>query len=226
MVKAFDIDRIGKAAAVFDKKKLLWMNGQYIRKLDLDTLVTLVEPYVPEFVRQRYDAATRREIASILQDSIDTLADFATRASIFEPNVVYEEEAKALLQTDSARRVVAGMVERLREHEGALTPESFKAMILATGQKPVEREGLYFDSRRDDVRTARPHARAREKTRYRCWRRRFDEAHSSCDRRRRARYDALRRTRHLALPRSPGRRAEGLVVDLTSGMAFPKLRPG
>ncbi|MCI0453089.1 MAG: glutamate--tRNA ligase, partial [Candidatus Latescibacteria bacterium] len=106
MVKRFSIERIGKAAAVFDKKKLQWMNGQYIRKLDLDTLLALVEPYMPEFLKQRYDEKTRREIVSILQDSIDTLADFAHRASIFEPNVTYDEETQALLKTDSARRVI------------------------------------------------------------------------------------------------------------------------
>jgi nondiscriminating glutamyl-tRNA synthetase len=110
--------------------------------------VKLVEPYVPDFLRERYDQATRREIVSILQDSMDTLADFAARATIFEPNVVYEDEAKALLQTESARRVVASMIKRLREHDGPLTPESFKAMILATGQEPgLKGKDLYFPIR-------------------------------------------------------------------------------
>ncbi len=148
MVKTFSIERIGKAAAVFDKKKLQWMNGQYIRKLDLDTLLALVEPYMPEFLKQRYDEKTRREIVSILQDSIDTLADFAHRASIFEPNVTYDEETQALLKTDSARRVIESMVKRLRAHEGAITPESFKELILATGQETgLKGKDLYFPIR-------------------------------------------------------------------------------
>ncbi|HXV13800.1 MAG TPA: glutamate--tRNA ligase [Candidatus Krumholzibacteria bacterium] len=148
MVKSFGIERIGKAAAVFDKKKLLWMNGQYIRKLDLDTLIALVEPYTPEFLKQRYDAKTRREIVSILQDSIDTLADFAHRASIFEPNVAYDEETQALLKTDSARRVIESMVKRMHAHEAPITPESFKEMILATGQETgLKGKDLYFPIR-------------------------------------------------------------------------------
>jgi glutamyl-tRNA synthetase len=148
MIKTFGIERIGKAAAVFDKKKLLWMNGQYIRKLDVDTLEKLVEPYTPDFLKQRYDEATRREIVSILQDSIDTLSDFTTRARIFEPNVTYEDEAKTLLQTESARRVIAGMVQRLRAHAGAITPDDFKQMILATGQETgLKGKDLYFPIR-------------------------------------------------------------------------------
>jgi len=147
MVKTFTIERIGKAAAVFDKKKLMWMNGQYIRKLDVETLMKLVKPYTPEFLKH-YDAAPRREIASILQDSIDTLADFETRAKIFEPETVYEEEAKALLQTESARRVVGSMIQRLREYDGAITPESFKELILATGQETgLKGKDLYFPIR-------------------------------------------------------------------------------
>ena len=147
MIKTFSIERIGKAAAIFDKKKLMWMNGQYIRKLDLDTLMKLVEPHMPGFLRC-YDDNTRREIASILQDSIDTLADFAERARIFEPETVYDDETKALLQTDAARRVNAGMAKRLRAHSGAITPEVFKAMILDTGKETgLKGKDLYFPIR-------------------------------------------------------------------------------
>jgi len=147
MIKTFSIERIGKAAAIFDKKKLMWMNGQYIRKLDIDTLMKLVEPHTPEFLR-RYDEHTRREIVSILQDSIDTLADFAERARIFEPETVYDDETKALLQTDSARRVVDGMAKRLRAHAGAITPETFKEMILDTGKETgLKGKDLYFPIR-------------------------------------------------------------------------------
>jgi glutamyl-tRNA synthetase len=148
MIKTFGIERIGKAAAVFDKNKLLWMNGQYVRKLDLDVLVALLEPHTPEFLKQPYDEKTRREIVAILQDSTDTLASFAERARIFQSEVVYDDEAKTLLQTDSARRVITSMVKRLREHDGAITPESFKAMILATGQETgTKAKDLYFPIR-------------------------------------------------------------------------------
>ncbi len=148
MVKAFGIERIGKAAAVFDKQKLLWMNGQYIRKLDLDALCALVEPYVPGALRARYGAAERREIVAILQDSLDVLSDFPRRAAIFDPKVEYEPETRALLATDSARRVLASMVAKLDAQPAPVTPENFKAMILATGQDlALKGKDLYFPIR-------------------------------------------------------------------------------
>ena len=148
MVKVFSIERIGKAAAVFDKQKLQWMNGQYIRRLDLDTLCKRVEPYMPEALRARYSGAQRREIVSILQDSLDVLADFPARAAIFEPDVAYEDETRTLLGSDSARRVLAAMTARLKAYDGDFTPEAFKEMILATGQEVgLKGKELYFPIR-------------------------------------------------------------------------------
>ena len=148
MIKAFSIERIGKSPAVYDKNKLVWMNGQYIRKLDLDTLCKLVDSYIPESLRARYSAAQLREIVAILQDSLDVLGDFPKRAAIFEPAVEYEPETKALLGSEPARRVLATMVTRLGAHTGPLTPENFKEMILAAGQEvSLKGKDLYFPIR-------------------------------------------------------------------------------
>ena len=148
MIKSFTLDRIGKAAAIFDRKKLQWMNGQYIRKLPLDTLCALVERHMPDELRLRYDDATRREIVAILQDSLDTLADLPHRAHIFEANVNIDNETRELLAAESARRVLAGMVTRLRAFSGDFTPEAFKEMILATGQEiGLKGKDLYFPIR-------------------------------------------------------------------------------
>jgi nondiscriminating glutamyl-tRNA synthetase len=148
MIKTFSIERIGKSAAVFDKHKLQWMNGQYIRKLDLDTLCTLVEAYMPESLRTRYDTGQRREIVAILQDSLDVLGDFPKRASIFEPHVEYEPETTALLRTESAQGVLASMVGKLRGAGDVLTADAFKHMILATGAElGLKGKDLYFPIR-------------------------------------------------------------------------------
>ncbi|MDH4038052.1 MAG: glutamate--tRNA ligase [Candidatus Krumholzibacteria bacterium] len=148
MVKSFAIERVGKAAAIFDRQKLQWMNGQYIRKLPLDTLVTLVDRYWPDDLRERYDDATRREIVAILQDSLETLADLPHRARIFEAAVELDQETRELVATQNAQRVLAGMTQRLRDFSGDFTPEAFKEMILATGgDTGLKGKELYFPIR-------------------------------------------------------------------------------
>jgi len=116
--------------------------------LDLDTLVKLVEPYMPESLRARYSATERREIVAILQDSLDVLGDFPKRAAIFEPEVEYEPDTKTLLDSDSAKRVLGAMVTRLHAHGGPVTPESFKEMILSAGAEvALKGKDLYFPIR-------------------------------------------------------------------------------
>lgn len=46
MIKRFDISGINHTGAVFDVKKLDWLNGIYIRRMDLDELTNLCVPYL------------------------------------------------------------------------------------------------------------------------------------------------------------------------------------
>jgi nondiscriminating glutamyl-tRNA synthetase len=147
-MKSFTLERIGKAAAVFDRTKLGWMNGQYIRKLPAEAMYDLVARFIPNEIRERYDDATLREIVAILQDSLDTLSDFPARARIFEANVTCDDETRALVSTDNAKTVLSGMTKRLREYTGDFTPDAFKEMILETGKEAgLKGRDLYFPIR-------------------------------------------------------------------------------
>ena len=46
MVKLFSLEHIGKSAAVFNPEKLLWLNGEYIRKTSPEELTELVIPFL------------------------------------------------------------------------------------------------------------------------------------------------------------------------------------
>ncbi len=48
LVELFTLDKIGKTAAVFNPKKLRWMNGQHIRRLSVDELIPRVVPYLQD----------------------------------------------------------------------------------------------------------------------------------------------------------------------------------
>jgi glutamyl-tRNA synthetase len=43
LVAAFDLERVTHAAAAFDQQKLDWLNGEWIRRLSLDDLVSRVD---------------------------------------------------------------------------------------------------------------------------------------------------------------------------------------
>jgi len=46
MIEEFTLDKVGKSGAIFDLKKLDWMNGNYIRKMELEKLTELCLPYL------------------------------------------------------------------------------------------------------------------------------------------------------------------------------------
>ena len=46
LIKQFSLDKVQKSGAVFDIKKLDWINGNYIRKMDLGKLTEMCVPYL------------------------------------------------------------------------------------------------------------------------------------------------------------------------------------
>ncbi len=56
IAERFDLDHVQKGGAVFDRERLEWINGQWIRKLDDDDLVTRLLPFLEaEHVAGRID---------------------------------------------------------------------------------------------------------------------------------------------------------------------------
>lgn len=52
LIDVFDVKRISRSPAIFDKDKLTWMNGVYLRNMDLDTYYKLVKPYLEKPLKE------------------------------------------------------------------------------------------------------------------------------------------------------------------------------
>jgi glutamyl-tRNA synthetase len=73
IVAAFTLERVTPSAAIFDEKKLEWLNGEWIRRLSIDELVDRLRP----FAQRRFDGAlddtTLQAAATIGQERASTL---------------------------------------------------------------------------------------------------------------------------------------------------------
>src|SRR5436190_11606217 len=67
LIERFSLERVSKNPAVFDEAKLRWMNGHYLRNLELDDLKQRLEDLMGRPVP--------REAAAISQEKMQTLAD-------------------------------------------------------------------------------------------------------------------------------------------------------
>jgi nondiscriminating glutamyl-tRNA synthetase len=148
MVGAFSIERVNRSAAVYDGKKLTWMNGQYIRKAPLDRLVAAAGPFLPPYVRSDYTPPAQREILDLLRDGVETLADLERASLPFRPSPPLDDEAKACVGAENSRRVLAALRVALAKAPDPVTANDFKATMKAIAKETsVGGQDLYFPVR-------------------------------------------------------------------------------
>ncbi len=89
LVQAFNVKRIGKVGAIFDPEKLKWLNGMWLRGMDLDSYYKLVKPYIDQAVKRDCD---RRKIAEIVQQRAKTLAEIPEMLGFIDEFRSYSNE--------------------------------------------------------------------------------------------------------------------------------------
>jgi glutamyl-tRNA synthetase len=75
LTAAFDLDRVTHAAAAFDRKKLDWLNGEWIRRVPLDDLVARVAPLARADYGDSVDRTTLEAVVALAQERAVTLVD-------------------------------------------------------------------------------------------------------------------------------------------------------
>jgi glutamyl-tRNA synthetase len=81
LVKAFDYHHMSKSPAVFDYKKLKWMNGEYFKRMDDEKFYEMAKPYIDEVVKKDVD---KKRIAQLVKTRIEVFPDIAEHIDFFE----------------------------------------------------------------------------------------------------------------------------------------------
>lgn len=82
LIKKFTLDRVQKSGARFDEQRLIWMNGQWIRRTPLNNLYELSVNFWPESAKTATEAH-KKQILSLVQDRLKTLADLSLMTNYF-----------------------------------------------------------------------------------------------------------------------------------------------
>ena len=102
LIDCFEINRIKSSGAIFDVKKLLWFNQQYIKTCDNSSLKILVD----KLLTQKWK--TSSSMINLLKDSVENLNDFEKELEpffIFSPikidvdNKLFSQEIYNFLNT-------------------------------------------------------------------------------------------------------------------------------
>ena len=87
LVKAFDYHRINKSPAVFDMKKLSWMNGEYIKAMDNDKYYEYALPVIKKTIKKDLDL---KKIADLVKTRIEVFPDITEKIDFFEELPEYD----------------------------------------------------------------------------------------------------------------------------------------
>ena len=101
--KVFDPKRISKSPSIYDVKKLQWVNAQYIKKLDLESLVKLVKPFlVNTYNLEDKEDKWIEKLISIYQDHISYGKEIIEVTELFfKKDIEINEECREFLNSDS-----------------------------------------------------------------------------------------------------------------------------
>ena len=144
LIEKFSLDRVQKSPARFDEQRLLWLNGQWIRRLEIEDLYERVTDFWPECAQQASKDA-KMQVLVLVQDRLKTLADLATLSSYFfeepTPNWAMIEGNKQLskLSRDEHVALLQASLNELSssKFDSESVQTTLNHLLEITGQKPA-----------------------------------------------------------------------------------------
>jgi glutamyl-tRNA synthetase len=131
IVEHFSLEHVGKAGAVFDREKLLWVSHQWIQAAAPERLAAALVPFLARVVGPPAAAADRTRLATIaasLKERARTLVEMAEQSAIyFTPPVTYDPQATAKFWGPEAPQRYSVLIKRIEVQE-AYDPESLESL--------------------------------------------------------------------------------------------------
>ncbi|MDQ2929497.1 MAG: glutamate--tRNA ligase [Gemmatimonadota bacterium] len=142
MIALFSLDGLQKKAAIFDPKKLEWMNGQHLSRISALQLEPRLTPaLLAAGVATQEMLTSRREwylgLIDLLKVRARTVLDIVRQAAPFFPGkIVYDPEAveKQWKDREGTKSILSGVQSRLAQVDG-WTAESLEAALRALAEE-------------------------------------------------------------------------------------------
>ena len=145
LIQKFDVKRINNSPAVYDIKKLNWVNAHYIKELSLEEFKELVMP----FLEKEYDLSSKseewlNELLTIYQSHISCGNEIVDEVRLFFNNEYNpDEEALEFMKTEGVDKTVEVFREELN-NINEWTVENIQEAINNTKEKSGNKGKLLF----------------------------------------------------------------------------------
>jgi len=143
LIRHFSFEHVGKAAAVFNPEKLLWMNSQYMMSSSPEKLAELVMPFLVKEKIIKEDqvlvTAWLAKAVHTLQERAKTLVELAASLRYYiSEDVVYNDKAKEKFLNEKSRELLKELKDGISSITEFSKPEIenlFKSIVEKYGIK-------------------------------------------------------------------------------------------
>jgi len=119
LVELFDEKRLSRSPAAFDQKKLEWINNQYIKKVDLEKIFELTEPFLrranrlPEKPSEK-ELMRMKKMVALYQPQLNYSEEIVELTNLFfEEHPVVDSKAKEILGIEGTLTVLKAFRDKL-----------------------------------------------------------------------------------------------------------------
>ncbi|MGD6818633.1 glutamate--tRNA ligase [Metabacillus sp. 84] len=140
----FDPNRLSVSPAVFDTQKLMWMNNQYMKQLDPETVADLALPHLVKAGKLSENPSDgelqwAKKLIALYQEQMSYGAEIVELSDLFfKTDLEYNREARSVLDEEQVPEVMAAFKEELEKLDHFTADEikaSIKAVQKTTGHK-------------------------------------------------------------------------------------------
>ncbi|MFA6037106.1 MAG: glutamate--tRNA ligase [Legionellales bacterium] len=111
MIEFFEIEDVQRSAATFDEQKLLWVNQQYLKAVDPESMRDLLKE---QFNKLNIDTNGGPDLAQLfilMRDRVHTLSELAQHSQYFYQQPVLDDAAKEKFLTPEAMPILKTAAE-------------------------------------------------------------------------------------------------------------------
>jgi len=139
LIEYFSLERVNKAGAVFDLKKLEWMNGHYIRNIDEQEYLKIGQEWLKKLGLDSGDEQKNQLILKAVRPGLNRFDQLPEKTTVFfKKQLQFDAEAIEWLKKPESKEILKNLLAALREIT-ELSVETFGSIIKQvqkqTGQK-------------------------------------------------------------------------------------------
>ncbi len=117
LVESFSLERVSKAGAIFNREKLDWMNGMYLRQIPEDEYLASAINELKNAGLDTGDNAKNEMIVKAVKNSLSHLDEIKEKTSLFYNDYIseYDSAAKEWLIKDESKKVFKAMITEIEK---------------------------------------------------------------------------------------------------------------